>query len=160
MTLLQGAFSHFAFARPLPFDAGRNGALAGMPARINGPLVACFSEHDGAVGRFYPLASFAAQEDSAGAVNPSSRWGAIGANGAQGVGADAGGHPGPPAGRYGFAPGAVLNIDASEVVRNGRPAERRAQRHRPPPADVGGAGGGRAGAITHAAGHDHRRFSR
>ena len=38
VTLLQGAFSHFAFASPLPFDAGRSGALAGMLARINGPL--------------------------------------------------------------------------------------------------------------------------
>ena len=120
VTLLQGAFSHFAFASPLPFDAGRRGALAGMPARINGPLVACFSEHDGAVGRFYPLASFAAQEDSAEAVNPSSRWGGIGANGAQGVSATLEAIR-PVGGRYGFAPGAVLNVDASEVVRNGRP---------------------------------------
>ena len=118
VTLMEGAFSHFTFASPLPFDAGRNGALAGMLGRINGPLVACFSEHDGALGRFYPLASFAAQEDAAAAVNPSSRWGAIGANGAQGVGASAGGHP-PVGGRYGFAPGAVLNVDASEVVRPG-----------------------------------------
>jgi hypothetical protein len=30
VTLLQGAFSHFAFADPLPFDANRRGALAGM----------------------------------------------------------------------------------------------------------------------------------
>ena len=67
VTLLQGAFSHFAFADPLPFDAGRRGALAGMLARINGPLVACFSEHDSAVGTFYPLASFAAQDDAAAA---------------------------------------------------------------------------------------------
>src|SRR3954454_7936263 len=120
VTLLQGAFSHFAFASPLPFDAGRRGALAGMPARIGGPLVACFSEHDGANARFYPLASFAAQEDAANAVNPSSRWGAIGANGAQGVGAAVEGIK-PVGGRYGFAPGAVLNIDASEVVINGKP---------------------------------------
>jgi hypothetical protein len=120
VTLLQGAFSHFTFASPLPFDAGRRGALAGMPARINGPLVACFSEHDGANARFYPLASFAAQEDSAAAVNPSSRWGAIGANGAQGAGATLEGIK-QVGGRYGFAPGAVLNIDASEVVINGKP---------------------------------------
>ena len=118
VTLLEGAFSHFAFARPLPFDAGRNGALAGMLSRIDGPLVACFSEHDGALGRFYPLASFAAQEDAANAVNPSSRWGAIGANGAQGVGAALEGIR-PVGARYGFAPGAVLNIDASEVVAAG-----------------------------------------
>jgi hypothetical protein len=120
VTLLEGAFSHFAFASPLPFDARRSGALAGRPTRITGPLVACFSEHDDAVGRFYPLASFAAQEDAANAVNPSSRWGGIGANGAQGVGATLEAIR-PVGGRYGFVPGAVLNVDASEVVRNGRP---------------------------------------
>lgn len=120
VTLLQGAFSHFTFAAPLPFDAGRSGALAGVAARVDGPVVACFSEHDGALGRFYPLASFAAQEDSAAAVDPSSRWGALGANGAQGVSARLEGIR-PVGGRYGFAPGAVLNVDASEVVRAGRP---------------------------------------
>ncbi len=120
VTLLQGAFSHWAFASPLPFDAGRSGALAGVPARVGGPLVACFSEHDGAVGTFYPLASFAAQEDAAAAVNPSSRWGGIGANGAQGVGAAVEGIR-PVGGRYGFAPGTVLNVDASAVVSRGRP---------------------------------------
>src|SRR3954469_8887104 len=122
VTLLQGAFSHFAFASPLPFDAGRRGALAGMPARIGGPLGGCLSEHDGANARFYPLASFAAQEDAANAVNPSSRWGAIGANGAQGVGAAVEGiRPAAPGSRYGFAPGKALNVDASDVVRTGRP---------------------------------------
>src|SRR5918998_6173452 len=48
VTLLQGAFSHFAFAQPLPLDANRNGALAGMLDRIDGPLTACFSSHDSA----------------------------------------------------------------------------------------------------------------
>jgi len=122
VTLLQGAFSHYAFANPLPFDAAGKGALAGMLARIHGPLVACFSEHDTAVGTFYPLASFAAREDSANAQNPSSRWGAIGANGAQGVGAAVEGiRPAAPGSRYGFAPGKALNVDASDVVRTGRP---------------------------------------
>jgi hypothetical protein len=120
VTLLQGAFSQFAFAAPLPFDAARRGALAGAPDRVAGPVVACFSEHDDAVGRFYPLASFAAQEDSAGAVDPSSRWGGIGANGAQGVGAVLEALR-PVGASYGFLPGAVLNVDASGVVRAGGP---------------------------------------
>lgn len=120
VTLLQGAFSHFAFAAPLPFDAGRSGALAGTPSRVAGPVVACFSGYDDAVGRFYPLASFAAQEDAAAAVNPSSRWGGIGANGAQGVGAVQEGIR-PAGAAYGFLPGVVHNLDASEVVRTGGP---------------------------------------
>src|SRR5215207_2159737 len=46
VTLLQGAFSHFAFADPLPLNSDRKGALAGMLRRVNGPLTVCFSEHD------------------------------------------------------------------------------------------------------------------
>jgi hypothetical protein len=122
VTLLEGAFSHFVFARPLPFDASRNGALAGMLDRIDGPLTACFSTHDSAVGTFYPLASIAARDDSAGADEAFFRWGAIGADGAQGVQAkldpirSAG-----PGTTYRFSARQALNIDASEVVRAGGP---------------------------------------
>jgi hypothetical protein len=122
VTLLQGAFSHFAFAKPLPFDASRSGALAGMLSRIDGPLVVCFSEHDGAVGTFYPLASVAARDDSAGANRALFRWGGMGANGAQGVKAvvRAIGAAGPGT-SYPFVPHGVLNIDAAAVVKRGRP---------------------------------------
>ncbi|HYN28432.1 MAG TPA: hypothetical protein VES95_00970 [Dermatophilaceae bacterium] len=122
LTLLQGAFSHFAFAQPLPLDASRNGALAGMPAGVDGPLVVCFSEHDGAVGTFYPLASLAARDDSAAADRALWRWGGMGADGAQGVGAvlRAIGGAGPGT-TYPFAQSGVLNIDASAVVRRGGP---------------------------------------
>jgi len=122
VTLLQGAFSHFAFADPLPFAAGRRGALAGMLSRIDGPLVVCFSEHDGAVGTFYPLASMAARDDSAAAERALWRWGGMGADGAQGVGAvlQAIGGAGPGT-DYPFVPKGVLNVDAASVVRRGRP---------------------------------------
>ena len=122
LTLLQGAFSHFAFARPLPFDASRNGALAGMNARVDGPLTVCFSSHDGAVGRLYPLASIASGDDSAAAQDPLFRWGGMGADGAQGV--DAALDAIQAAGRdasYRFSPDRILNVDASEVVRRGGP---------------------------------------
>jgi hypothetical protein len=122
VTLLEGAFSHFAFANPLPFDAGRKGALAGMLGKINGPLVVCFSSHDSAVGTFYPLASFAARDDSAAATDPSFRWGGMGADGAQGVSARLDGIQ--PAGQgttYRFTAGQALNVDASEVVSRGGP---------------------------------------
>jgi len=122
VTLLQGAFSHFAFARPLPFDAGRNGALAGMLARVDGPLTVCFSTHDTAVGRIYPLASLAARDDSAGAQDALFRWGGMGADGAQGVQARLDPiRPATPATTYRFEAGKALNVDASEVVRAGGP---------------------------------------
>jgi hypothetical protein len=122
VTLLQGAFSHYAFADPMPFDAGRRGALAGMLPRINGPLVACFSEHDAAVGTFYPLASFAAQSDSAAVNDALFRWGGMGANGAQAVGAPLDAiQPAGPGAAYRFGVGRALNVDASQVVRTGGP---------------------------------------
>jgi hypothetical protein len=122
VTLLQGAFSHFAFADPLPFDANRRGALAGMLARIDGPLAACFSDHDGAVGTFYPLASIAAGDDSAGAQDATFRWGGMGVDGAQGVGAASDAiRPAVAGTRYRFAPQKACNIDASEIVRHGGP---------------------------------------
>jgi hypothetical protein len=120
LTLLQGAFSHFAFADSLPFDAKRKGGLAGMLTRVDGPLTVCFSEHDDAVGRFYPLASITARDDSAGAQDRFYRWGGMGHDGAQAVGAkldslqDAG-----PQATYRFADHTVLNVDCSEIVRAG-----------------------------------------
>lgn len=123
VTLLQGAFSHFAFADPLPFDHARRGALAGMMARIDGPLTVCFSAHDGAVGSFYPLASLAAGDDASGIDDPMFRWGGMGADGAQGVGAKLDGiTPAGPGGTpYRFTVGGALNIDAASVVRHGPP---------------------------------------
>jgi len=125
-TLLEGAFSQWVFAPKLPFDRNRSGALAAALSRIDGPLVAVHSRHDGAVGTFYPLASMAARDDSAGIGDSASRWGGIGANGAQGAHAreDAVRPAGPPAGpgnRYPFAAQQVLNVDASDVVRAGGP---------------------------------------
>lgn len=120
LTLLQGAFSHFAFADSLPFDAKRKGGLAGMLARVQGPVTVCFSAHDDAVGRFYPLASITARDDSAGAEDRFFRWGGMGHDGAQGVHAklDSLQKPGPQA-AYRFTDNAVLNIDCSDIVRNG-----------------------------------------
>jgi hypothetical protein len=122
VTLLQGAFSHFAFSQPLPFDAGRNGALAGMPGRVDGPLTVCFSSHDSAVGTMYPLASLAARDDSSGANDATYRWGGMGHDGAQGVQAALDPlRPAAPGTTYRFARGRALNVDASEIVRAGGP---------------------------------------
>jgi hypothetical protein len=122
VTLLQGAFSHFAFSRPLPFDAGRNGALGGLLDRVDGPLTICFSSHDMAVGTMYPLASLAAGDDSSGAADAMFRWGGMGHDGAQGVQAVLDPlRPAAPGTSYRFGQGRALNIDASEIVRAGGP---------------------------------------
>ncbi len=122
VTLLQGAFSHFAFSDPLPHDSDRKGSLAGKLSRIDGPLTVCFSEHDDAVGRFYPLASIASGVDSAAGEERFYRWGGMGHDGAQAVGAKLEDlKPAVATTKYAFEDGKALNIDASGIVNRGGP---------------------------------------
>ncbi len=118
--LLQGAFSHFAFADALPMDRSRGGALKGMAARVDGPLVASFSVHDTAVGKLYPLASLSSRDDAAGLEDRLFRWGGIGHDGAQAV--DATVAPlGPVGSSYPFQPGRFVNLDGNAIVNRGGP---------------------------------------
>ncbi|MFD3660573.1 serine-threonine protein kinase [Streptomyces sp. NPDC058659] len=119
VTLLQGAFSHYAFAARLPHDPRGSGALRDMQRRVRGPVVACYSRHDTALGVMYPLASRLAG-DSASLTAPGTadpRWGAIGHDGVQGV-------PGTAARtvadvpRDGVPGSGCVNVDAAEVVRS------------------------------------------
>jgi hypothetical protein len=123
VTLLQGAFSHYAFAARLPHDPGRAGSLRDMQLRVRGPVVACHSRHDAALGVMYPLASRLANDsesltaDALGrlaARDP--RWGAIGYDGVLAV-------PGTPARtlaevlREGLPGSGCVSVDTAEVVR-------------------------------------------
>ncbi|MFG3090822.1 serine-threonine protein kinase [Streptomyces antibioticus] len=124
VTLLQGAFSHYAFAGRLPHDPRAGGVLQGQQNRIDGPLVCCHSRHDSALGTMYPLASRMAG-DARGAAAEfgvgdllGAKWGALGRNGVRAV-----------PGTRGFLLGEALtgrlpaagcvNVDASAVVRRG-----------------------------------------
>ncbi|MEW2415644.1 serine-threonine protein kinase [Streptomyces sp. NPDC046866] len=119
LTLLQGAFSHYAFADRLPHDRGRGGALHGLQHKVAGPVVACHSEHDSALKVFYPLASRMAG-DSAGLLGFDERWGAVGHDGVQAV-------PGAlrltldAALRQGVPAAGCVSVDAASVVRRGGP---------------------------------------
>ncbi len=119
ITLLEGAFSHFAFAGKLPFDASRSGALAGLDNRVAGPVVACYSRYDQAVGVFYPLASRAADEDAAGFDAIAYRWGGMGHDGHQKGAAEFGLNDAGTA--YDFGGARLVNINAARVVKNGTP---------------------------------------
>ncbi|MFI8263345.1 serine-threonine protein kinase [Streptomyces sp. NPDC085665] len=118
-TLLQGAFSHYAFTDRLPHDKGSGGALRGMQRRVDGPVVACHSPFDSALKVFYPLASRMAG-DSAGLLGFDERWGAIGHDGVQAV-------PGAPrltletALRAGMPEAGCVSVDTGSVVRRGGP---------------------------------------
>ncbi|MEV6327278.1 serine-threonine protein kinase [Streptomyces sp. NPDC051909] len=84
VTVLQGAFSHYAFAARLPHDRDHGGSLAGLQDRIDGPLVACHSHRDTALRVFYPLASRVARDDES-LFGDERRWWAIGYDGVQAV---------------------------------------------------------------------------
>jgi hypothetical protein len=116
--LLQGAFSHFAFADKLPHDATRSGALRGMAARVDGPLLTTHSQKDLAVARSYPAASFVNGDDSAAAADQVSRWGGMGYDGAQAVGGVAE-QLSPPGKKYPFKKGGWLNLDGNKVIVHG-----------------------------------------
>jgi hypothetical protein len=119
VTLLQGAFSHFAYASTLPFDASRSGALNGQQDKVSGPVTACYSQFDSAVGVMYPLASLLKGEDAAAADEPLYRWGGIGHDGHQkGIPELTLQQPGS---HYDFTGKKLVNIDAQQVVRQGRP---------------------------------------
>jgi hypothetical protein len=122
LLLLQGAFSHFAFADALPFDSSRRGDLRGMASRVDGPLVATFSRKDMAVGMAYPAAAIVARQDAADAGDLMYRWEGMGSDGAQAVYADC-----VPLARVGtvypFRPGHWLNLDGNQVIKAGGPPE-------------------------------------
>jgi hypothetical protein len=118
--LLQGAFSHFAFADALPMDRSRGGALKGMATRVDGPLVASFSVHDMAVGKLYPLASLSSRDDAAGLEDRLFRWGGIGHDGAQAVEATVT-TLGPVGTAYPFQRGRFVNLDGDAVINRGGP---------------------------------------
>ncbi|MEW2511584.1 serine-threonine protein kinase [Streptomyces sp. NPDC046870] len=123
VTLLQGAFSHYAFAARLPHAPDRSGALRDLQRRVDGPLVCCHSRFDAALGTFYPLASRLTGDDRtcagseiAAVLGP--RWGAMGHDGTQAV-------PGTvrldlAAALGGRLPASgCVNVDAAAVVRRG-----------------------------------------
>ncbi|MET8076138.1 serine-threonine protein kinase [Streptomyces sp. NPDC005303] len=124
VTLLQGAFSHYAFATRLPHDARAGGVLQGQQNRVDGPLVCCFSSHDSALGTLYPLASRMAGDAQGVAAFGIGRmlgdkWGAMGHDGVQAV-------PGTVSLRLADALKKLpvkgcVNVDAAAVVRRGGP---------------------------------------
>jgi pimeloyl-ACP methyl ester carboxylesterase len=120
LTLIQGAFSHFAFAPKLPHDQSRSGALAGMAVRVDGPILVTHSQHDLAVCDRYPQASIISREDAAAFDELRYRFGGMGADGAQAVDAEAVSFR--PAGQgYPMAKGQFLNLNGDDLITRGNP---------------------------------------
>ena len=119
VTLLQAAFSHYAFAASLPHAPERAGALAGMQDRVDGALFVSHSRKDMAVGVFYPRASWLKRDDAADLGAAGARWGAMGYDGAQAV--DAREETLSAVGTdYTVEEHSFVNLDANNVIRKGK----------------------------------------
>jgi hypothetical protein len=81
LVLLQGAFSHFGFARDWN-GAGADGLFRAVPSRIQGPTVVTHTKNDRDVGFGYAVASRVARHVAVGIGGPTDRYGGIGRNGA------------------------------------------------------------------------------
>ncbi|MEY9904149.1 hypothetical protein ABIA35_000355 [Catenulispora sp. MAP12-49] len=122
MTLIQGAFSQFGFAKQ--WDGVHDGLFRPglFGGRLKGPVVVTYSHHDEMVGIPYELASRLAgdQPDTTGMVRDSDvrdEFGAIGRHGALSSPESVWGRMLPVEGAgYAFPAGAISNLDSAEFV--------------------------------------------
>lgn len=118
LLLIQGAFSHFAFANPAPdVLVSGPGALSAFGGNVNGPLLATFTAADRACGWWYPTASMLAHQDTESVDDLTYQWGAMGHDGYQQP------SPGgttvtlkPQGSTYGFQPGTFYLLDSNAVI--------------------------------------------
>ncbi|WP_227025028.1 serine-threonine protein kinase [Streptomyces tsukubensis] len=117
VTLLQPAFSHYAFASHMPYQSRGGGVLREQARRVAGPVVCATSRHDTELRVFYPLASRMGG-DVSGLMGPGHKWGALGYNGFQAV--EGTRHLSlESALKEGLGGGGCVSVDASAVVREG-----------------------------------------
>jgi len=117
LTLLQAAFSHYAFA--VAYDGTHDGYFRRVvtdPARVRGPVLITFTAKDKAVGLAYPIASRVARQIAAAMGDANDPYGGLGRNGAQktpGVQTVTLGQVGTA---YTFASRGIYNLDANAVI--------------------------------------------
>jgi pimeloyl-ACP methyl ester carboxylesterase len=118
LILIQGALSLWSYAPEIPSSRGRSGYFHSIlrEGRVRGPIVTTQSEHDVAVGRWYPLAAGVRRQVDYADQLP--KYGAVGTYGLCGL--DALAHFAPireTSETYDFLPGQVYNLESSGVVR-------------------------------------------
>ncbi len=117
LTLMQGAFSHFAFA--VSYDGMHDGFYRRVetdPVRVRGVTAITFTAKDKAVGLAYPLASRIARQIAAALGDANDPYGGLGRNGAQKT-------PGTQVvtlkavdDSYSFAARGIYNLDSNAVI--------------------------------------------
>ncbi len=121
LVLVQGAMSLWSFCSSIPARPDRPGYFHRIAAQqlVTGPTVVTTSPHDRAVGVFFPIgAGVSRQVDFGPAELPT--YGGIGTFGIRGPGlAITDGVLNPAGGTSDLRPGHILNLDATEVIKNG-----------------------------------------
>jgi hypothetical protein len=116
LTLLQGAFSHHAFAKD--YEPGKHGLFRPVvsPGRVNGPILVSHTDNDTAVGINYAIASRLAGQQAAGVGDAKDLYGGIGRNGAVKTPEADFGTLGSTKARYTFKRGTVYNLLADAFI--------------------------------------------
>lgn len=121
--LVQGALSLWAYCSDIPVVKGKPGYFYSLihKHKVTGPIITTQSEHDTAVGRFYPIAAGIKRQVVLGVVEELPKYGALGSFGIRGDGisiedqqmlsTDA---------HYSFEKGKIYNLESSHVINVGR----------------------------------------
>jgi hypothetical protein len=117
LLLIQGAFSHYSFANPVPnFLVSGPGALSAFAGNVNGPLLATFTAADRACGWWYPAASMLAHQDAESVDDLTAQWGAMGHDGYQQAPAGTTVTLAAQGTEYNFQPATFYLLDANAVI--------------------------------------------
>ncbi len=117
LILIQGALSLWSYSPEIAFSPRRHGYFHSIlrDGRVSGPIVTTQSEHDAAVGRWYPLAAGAGHQVDFGESLP--KYGAVGTFGLCGV--DTVAHFTTmlsTSDAYNFLSGQIYNLESSAVI--------------------------------------------
>jgi hypothetical protein len=117
ISLLQGAFSHYAFAKD--WQPGSDGAFraAIAPGHLLGPMIVTHTRNDHAVGLAYALASRLARQTASGIGDADSPYGGLGSNGALRTPEAIAGELLPAAATYRFLAGRIHNLLADDYIK-------------------------------------------
>jgi hypothetical protein len=116
LTLLQGAFSHYGFARD--YEPGHDGFFRRVvtESTVRGPILITHSMRDTAIGYAYPLASRLARQFDSVFGDSNDRYGGMGRNGAQRTPEARQGQLQEIGRTYDFAAARVHNLNADTVI--------------------------------------------
>jgi hypothetical protein len=117
LVLIQGAFSLWSYCPEIPTASGRSGYFYPIvrDTLVRGPIITTQSEHDAAVGRWYPLAAGVRRQVDYSGQLP--KYGAVGTFGLCGLDKLARFESLRSAfDSYDFQPGHVYNLESSAVI--------------------------------------------